>query len=1127
MKRISLLLLIALFGMRMAYAQSSLSTKPSNGSGLWSKRDVTLVKDLPGYTPVTEKEDINRYGSSSLIREKATGFFYTKKIADRWWVIDPDGYAGLNIAMNSVYNITPKEDIPLMYDRLKTLGYNGIGNFLSNEGQTNEYNEGRDTLFSYTRKINFFLTYKDKRRSRYPSTPIQISGSLDYVFVLDPEFEKYCDELALKTIAPYRDERNLIGYFLDNEINFNQDQLVNMLNGKLKAGDPSFDAALTFVTERGYTQEDVQKGSVPESVKEAFAVMLAEHYYKVTAAIVKKYDPNHLNLGSRLHGRPRDIEGVVKASARYCDIVSVNFYDRFSPNDQITAPTRWMSWIDAPCVVTEFYTKGYDATTQGNVNGYSGAGWVVKTQTERGYFYQNSCLQLLKSKIFVGWHYFKFQDDGDSNKGIYTTSAKGRQEYTELTSLMKELNINTYKLINYFDKGTSDTRTTVIKPTDDTYIYSDVIHGMEELLLTYHSSVGANFRRETYLKFDLTGLSPYLEKAELQMHVGKLEEGHQFDLYPVLLNTWAEDGVMYSDQTQKLGGNINTLLASCIVPTQGCEAGYLSWNSETLKKIITDSIARGSRYISFRLREKTSVKDKAGKGVNVPFHSKENVSGHSPKLLVDSKEMKHLYAKMIYVDGKGIEAFGTSNFRYTVHLPWAATAVPALTADAMNPSAQVEIIPAKDLNGDAAARTSIVKLTDGKDLVSYYITFERMSPPTDATLSDIIVQNNSIKGFNKDKADYIFHLPYSATEAPSIRAVSSDPSAKIEYAYATDIVGGKEQRTTIIRCTSANGEVKKQYNIELIQLPEMELFLALGQSNMSGRASYTDYKAPLQDVYLLNEQGEMEIATNPMNQYSNIRKDLGLQGLSPAYSFSVEVRKNKQKPIGIMVNAQGGSSIVLWNGRGKTNYDASLKRAKELQRFGRIKGIIWHQGSSDNSSGLKDDFVSYKNSMKKMVENFRTDLNEPGMLFICGDLADRTDFTKFNNIVVHAVADYIPNSTFITAEGTNLLSDNTHFDTESNILLGERYAEKYLNYTPTSIHRPVTQSDITLKSENNHLTITNKGKQKNCGIYTMQGLLMKQEQLAEDSEVSIPLAGGIYLVEVSDGENRMVRKVIL
>lgn len=85
-------------------------------------------------------------------------------------------------------------------------------------------------------------------------------------------------------------------------------------------------------------------------------------------------------------------------------------------------------------------------------------------------------------------------------RGIYTVSAKGRLEYTELTSLMRELNINVYKLIDYFDKGASDVQVSVIKPTDDTYIYSDVIHGMEEFLLTYHSTAGGKLQKRDLFK---------------------------------------------------------------------------------------------------------------------------------------------------------------------------------------------------------------------------------------------------------------------------------------------------------------------------------------------------------------------------------------------------------------------------------------------------------------------------------------------------------------------------------------------------------------------------------------------------------------------------------------------------
>jgi lysophospholipase L1-like esterase len=146
------------------------------------------------------------------------------------------------------------------------------------------------------------------------------------------------------------------------------------------------------------------------------------------------------------------------------------------------------------------------------------------------------------------------------------------------------------------------------------------------------------------------------------------------------------------------------------------------------------------------------------------------------------------------------------------------------------------------------------------------------------------------------------------------------------------------------------------------------------------------------------------------------------------------------------MNPQGGSSIKLWFKPGKTNYDATIERAKQAQKHGRIKAIIWNQGSSDNKDAKEDNFETYKANLKEMVENLRKDLNEPNLPFIVGELSERTDFIDFNAKVVRAVKDYIPNSDFVTAEGTKLLEDNIHFDAKSANILGERYAAKVLEF---------------------------------------------------------------------------------
>ena len=85
---------------------------------------------------------------------------------------------------------------------------------------------------------------------------------------------------------------------------------------------------------------------------------------------------------------------------------------------------------------------------------------MVKTQSDRGLFYQNYTLALLESKTCVGWHWFKYMDNDpadttsdpsnrDSNKGIVTIRY---EPYLPLLQRMKTINSNLYPLTDYFDR---------------------------------------------------------------------------------------------------------------------------------------------------------------------------------------------------------------------------------------------------------------------------------------------------------------------------------------------------------------------------------------------------------------------------------------------------------------------------------------------------------------------------------------------------------------------------------------------------------------------------------------------------------------------------------------------------
>ena len=96
----------------------------------------------------------------------------------------------------------------------------------------------------------------------------------------------------------------------------------------------------------------------------------------------------------------------------------------------------------------------------------TGAGFAVETQQDRGYAYQNFVIGLIESANCVGWHWFRYQDNDpqakgadpsnlDSNKGIVDNNYN---PYMPLVKAMRELNINAYRLADWFDKSVNQTR---------------------------------------------------------------------------------------------------------------------------------------------------------------------------------------------------------------------------------------------------------------------------------------------------------------------------------------------------------------------------------------------------------------------------------------------------------------------------------------------------------------------------------------------------------------------------------------------------------------------------------------------------------------------------------------------
>lgn len=453
--------LVVLFSAAASQAGTvDIKRRPTDAN--WESRPVRVLDDLlPSLPPAAraaEPVPLSRFGGDARFQREATGFFRVELAPNgRWWFIDPDGHPYYNVGLAVVRAVVGRSEIALAArrarygdeaawaertaDELRALGFNGTGAW-----SDDRHLRANPRPMPYTPVWNFMSEYGKLRGGTR-----QLAGHIGYphnaIFVFDPEFETFCDEFAARRIAPLRDDAWVLGHFSDNELPFRPETLDNFL--RLPADDPGGAAVRTWLTER-LGAPDAAYGDADRA---AFLEHVVERYSRIVSAAIRRHAPNHLYLGSRLHGRALRSEAVWRAAGRHADVISVNIYGMWTPDR--TLLRNWTVWSGRPFLVTEWYVKGEDS----GLPNHSGAGWVVKTQADRGRFYQHFALGLLELPGCVGWHWFRLLDNDpadlttdpsnrDSNKGILTIRY---EPYPAIQEAMRALNQRVYRLVDHFD----------------------------------------------------------------------------------------------------------------------------------------------------------------------------------------------------------------------------------------------------------------------------------------------------------------------------------------------------------------------------------------------------------------------------------------------------------------------------------------------------------------------------------------------------------------------------------------------------------------------------------------------------------------------------------------------------
>lgn len=411
----------------------------------YAPKEVRVLADVPSLPP---DAGLDRFGGVPDPASEGTGFFRAQKFGGAWWLVDPDGGRFLHKGVASVNTIPTKGANAALAKAfgdkagwaqsavalLRGAGFNGTGSWCADEELAGA--KGQPVR---TKLLSLMSGYGKKRGGTYMQ-PGHVGYPGDCPFIFDEGFAVYC-QAACAELAAGKQDPWLLGYYTDNELPWSREMLPRYL--KLPAEDPGRRAAEAWLS-----AGKASPANLSDALKDKFLEFAAERYFRITAAAIRASDPHHLVLGARFHGSATQLRPLLRAAGKHCDVISINYYRAWTPDADLTG--MWVAESGRPFLITEWYAKAEDS----GLSNTGGAGWLVRTQKDRGLFYQHFAMALLADAGCVGWHWFRYSDNDpddrkvdpsnrDSNKGMVSNRYV---PYAPLVEAMTEVNVRAYGL---------------------------------------------------------------------------------------------------------------------------------------------------------------------------------------------------------------------------------------------------------------------------------------------------------------------------------------------------------------------------------------------------------------------------------------------------------------------------------------------------------------------------------------------------------------------------------------------------------------------------------------------------------------------------------------------------------
>ena len=252
--------------------------------------------------------------------------------------------------------------------------------------------------------------------------------------------------------------------------------------------------------------------------------------------------------------------------------------------------------------------------------------------------------------------------------------------------------------------------------------------------------------------------------------------------------------------------------------------------------------------------------------------------------------------------------------------------------------------------------------------------------------------------------------------------------------------------------------------------PNFYIYICFGQSNMEGAAQWE-----AQDVGNVDERFQMLATcnfTSPRRTMGNwykaecpIVSPVGKLGPTDYFGRTM-VQELPDKKIGVIAVAMGGSPIEMFdkdlyqqkyqdnynewwaqiarNYYGENPYGRIIEMAKKAQEVGVIKGILLHQGESNNGDEKWPGMV--KKIYKDMLHDLGLRASEVPIFVGETEYENMGGGCSWHNHVVAKIPEVIPTGHVVSAEGIPGNGvDPWHFSAAGYRTFGQRYAEKVLD----------------------------------------------------------------------------------